>query len=114
MWVKLKNGNAINLAQAVSIFIDYDTLFYVTAAFLDGDNEVLHAFDNADDAKKFIAKLVDELNGNKPLGYAFTWLKSSPKPDTTKTTGYEEVIHKPCADSAEKHKDEILQDGLWF
>lgn len=102
MWIKFENGNTINLAQAVSIFIDHDKLFYVTAAFPNGNTEILNAFDNEDSAKKFVAKVVDVLNGNKPLGYAFNWLKS----DSPKLT--EKV------ESDEKHKDEILQDGLWF
>ncbi len=116
MWINFENGHAINLAQAVSVFIDNDTLFYITAAFPDGNTEILKAFDNENDAKKFIAKVVDALNKNEPLSYAFTWLAKSAenKPVETKTTGYEEVIHKPCDDSDEKHKNEILQDGQWY
>lgn len=98
MWIKLKNGNVINLAQAVSIFIDHDTLFYVTAAFPDGNNEVLNAFDNENDAKKFVTKLVDALNGNKSVSCIFNWLAKSAN----------------SVDSAEKHKNEILQDGQWY
>ena len=73
MWINFENGNAVNLALATSIFIDHDTLFYVTAVFSYG-NEILKAFDNEKDAKNFVAEIVDTLNGKMTLGYAFTWL----------------------------------------
>jgi len=87
MWVITQNGSVRNLAQAYKI--EHSERYgkvavYATFPICANKNSADPAFaetailkicNSIDDAKNYIAALVNELNGNKPkLGYAFTWL----------------------------------------
>lgn len=101
MWVPTKNGEGVNLALVTSIkIVEISPINFEVTAFFNSKPSILATFTSKTAAKGFISRLIDVLNGNKPLGYAFTWLT---KP----------AENKP-ADSDEKHKNELLQDGQWF
>lgn len=63
MWIVGKGGNAVNIARADALFIDKNDC-YVKAVF-SGVGAILKKFDNEDDAKKYIADLVEKLNAEK-------------------------------------------------
>ena len=100
MWIKLKNGSAINLSRITSIFVAptasgfevkvdkgaYDSTFFKKMYELHDspcakktftDRFVtLQTFDNKGNATAYVEMLVDCLNGKKPVDYAFSWLKN--------------------------------------
>ena len=88
MWIKTENGELRNLnyAHKITTFQRYNKV-YVQATFsvTTGKNSAdpafaevstLKIFDNENDAKAYMDMICDVLNGEKPLGYAFTWLKN--------------------------------------
>ena len=100
MWIRTEDGSVINLSRITSIFVvkTADDFEVKVAEFphsgkkfsrmyrnrsrnhtqdIYANNFVtLQTFDNASDAQAFIKMLMDCLNGEKPIGYAFTWLKN--------------------------------------
>ena len=107
MWMELESGDAVNLSQAVSIFY-CDTIkgkYRVFAAMPD-EEEFLQEFDKEVNAQKYISALVKELNGSKPVGYAFTWLTKLKAAETA------EADKADKADEDKVEKVEILSDEL--
>ena len=106
MWIELERGDAVNLSQAVSIFYcdNIDGKYRVFAAMPD-EEEYLQEFDKEVDAQKYISALVKELNGSKPVGYAFSWL--------TKLKAAEADEAEILSDELKADKaDEILSDEM--
>ena len=102
MWIKLKNGDAVNLSQATDIFyVENVGDGYKVFATMPEEELLLQIFDNEDDAATFIEMLVDCLNGVKPIEYAFSWLKNLKAP-------------KPAEPAKTKKVDVDLVDGVPF
>ena len=103
MWIKTIDGDAVNMALIAHITVqEYWKRFAVEVTDANEKGVYIATFDSKTDAENYVAVLVEELNGNKPLGYAFSWLKSNAaKPAET-------------VNADNSHKDEILTDGLWF
>ena len=102
MWIKLKNGDAVNLSQATDIFyVENVGDGYKVFATMPEEELVLQEFDNEDDADAYVEMLVDCLNGKKPVDYAFSWLKNLKAP-------------KPAEPAETKKVDVDLVDGVPF
>ena len=103
MWIKTKDGDAVNMALVTHIVAQrYGNRFTVAVIDANEKGADIATFDSKTDAENYVTVLVEELNGNKPVGYAFSWLKSNAaKPAET-------------VNADNSHKDEILTDGLWF
>lgn len=63
MWIITEDGNAANLVQAtdIMIFTGFENNFEVKAIYPETPT-VLKSFDNIDDAKAYVKKLVNKLN----------------------------------------------------
>ena len=63
MWIITEDGNAANLAQAtdIMIFAGLKNNFEVKAIYPEMPT-VLKSFDNKDDAKAYVAKVIRKLN----------------------------------------------------
>lgn len=106
MFIRTKDGDAVNAALVMDIYvIQIGNVYNVDYININEDSDTLASFDNEIDARNYVAVLIDELNGTKPLGYAFSWLKNLKVKDTSLKVDSVEAV---------KHKDEILTDGLWF
>ena len=102
MWIKLENGDAVNLSQATDIFyVENVGDGYKVFATMPEEELLLQIFDNEDDAVAFIEMLVDCLNGVKPIEYAFSWLTKLKAP-------------KPAEPAKTKKVDVDLVDGVPF
>ena len=74
MWIITEDGDAVDLAKVDTLILNRANRA-VYASPVSGNGVTLERFESVDDAKNYIANLVDELNGKKPkLGYSFTWL----------------------------------------
>ena len=63
MWVITELGTAVNLSRMDDIFVDVDDFTVVASATKDVDVSYdIKKFDNRDDAKKYVAELVEKLN----------------------------------------------------
>ena len=74
MWIVTEDGDAVDLNKAD--FIEILTLGATSEvrAIVKSEAFTLKTFDNVDDAKAYVAKFVDTLNGNLPTdtkGYSF-------------------------------------------
>ena len=107
MWIKTIDGDAVNMALIAHIAVQkyWKKNFAVEVTDANEKGVYIATFDSKTDAENYVAVLVEELNGNKPLGYAFSWLKSN----AAKPAKPAETVN-----ADDSHKDEILTDGLWF
>ena len=103
MWIKTKDGDAVNFDK-VSVIKWYFNVEDVATVdiIIDDEEHTLGTFDNSSDAQAYVDMLVDVLNGKKPIDYSFSWLKNHA---ATKAKPTETVKN-------EKPADEDLIDGV--
>lgn len=93
MWIITENGDAVDLSKVV--LLTYSPLAKEVQAVVTSNRAVaLKKFADADEAKKFIMEIARELNGDKKVGYSFSWLKKSTPANET--------------------PDTVSKDALWF
>lgn len=101
MWIKTKNGGAVNMEHATKIEIVEITVTEYEVAVSTCNVEESHyyaiaTFDTEDEAKKCVEEIISALNGGK-VGYSFSWLKAA-------TPAEEKPVEKPA--------DKFVDDGI--
>ena len=124
MWIKTKDGDAVNMALVAHITVQeyWKNNFAVEVTDANEKGVYIATFDSKTDAENYVTVLVEELNGNKPVGYAFSWLsaknakiKHENDVKSAAKVKFENDVKSAMSKAAMlKHKDEILTDGQWF
>ena len=81
MWIETLNGDAINLqfASKIELMTINDEMGKVCGGGAELINdptsfETIATFDNEENAKACIEEIINALNGEEKVGYAFSWL----------------------------------------